>query len=211
MTQRVFRRVLRRWEAILLVCLVAGIAWMAFDLLRPAPRAVIRLEPYRASPLDPDSGASVAEETANYRDASRLDSLGAASPGGLSESSEFSDRAEPGGRTEGAPGAGISGPVKSVQSGFVAGGASEKEAEHPKKHRWRLRHAKKKGKHPGVIRLNAATAAELEQLPGVGPKMARRILEYRAGHGHFSTIEEIMEVKGIGAKKFAKMKAYLRI
>ena len=62
----------------------------------------------------------------------------------------------------------------------------------------------------GVIHLNSASAAELEELPGVGEVTAQRILEYRAQHG-FSRIEDIMNVKGIGQAKFNKMRPYLAL
>lgn len=62
----------------------------------------------------------------------------------------------------------------------------------------------------GVIHLNSAGAAELEELPGVGEVTAQRIVEYRAQHG-FSRIEDIMNVKGIGQAKFNKMRPYLAL
>lgn len=62
-----------------------------------------------------------------------------------------------------------------------------------------------------VVNLNTASAQLLEELPGVGPKMAERILKYRKGIGKFQTIEEIRGVKGVGPKVFAKMKPYLKI
>ncbi len=49
--------------------------------------------------------------------------------------------------------------------------------------------------------LNAATASELEMLPGIGPVLAERILAYRAEIGGFVSVEQLREVKGIGAKK----------
>jgi comEA protein len=62
-----------------------------------------------------------------------------------------------------------------------------------------------------VVSLNGATLADLDQLPGVGPKLAQRILAYRKGVGRFNAVEEIMGVKGIGPKNFAKMKPYLKL
>ncbi len=49
--------------------------------------------------------------------------------------------------------------------------------------------------------LNTATAAELQILPGIGPVLAERILDYRAEIGGFSTVEQLLEVRGIGEKK----------
>lgn len=62
----------------------------------------------------------------------------------------------------------------------------------------------------GIININTAEASELEQLPGVGPATAAKIIAYRKDNG-FSTIEDIMKVKGIGPAKFAKMKDRLGV
>jgi competence protein ComEA len=56
------------------------------------------------------------------------------------------------------------------------------------------------------INLNTATAEQLESLPGIGPAMAKNILEYRNKVGKFNRIEEIINVKGIGEKMFLKLK-----
>jgi len=69
----------------------------------------------------------------------------------------------------------------------------------------------KKPAHPPVTNLNTAKAQQLQLLPGVGPKMAERILEYRKANGGFKTVEQVMDVKGIGPKKFEKMKAFLKV
>jgi len=62
-----------------------------------------------------------------------------------------------------------------------------------------------------LINLNSANAAELEKLPGVGPAMATRILEYRQKSGGFKKIEELMNVKGIGEKSFLKLKPLVTV
>jgi len=59
--------------------------------------------------------------------------------------------------------------------------------------------------------LNTATAAQLEELPGVGPVLAQRIIEWRTEHGRFSSIDELQEVTGVGAKKFESLKSYVRV
>ena len=55
------------------------------------------------------------------------------------------------------------------------------------------------------VDLNTATAEELDTLPGIGESLARRIIAYREANGPFGSIEEIMEVSGIGEAKFAEL------
>lgn len=73
------------------------------------------------------------------------------------------------------------------------------------------RRAAKKPAKPPITSLNGANAAQLQLLPGIGPKMATRIIEYRKQHGAFASVEQVMEVSGIGPKKFEKMRPYLKI
>ncbi|MBN2318718.1 MAG: helix-hairpin-helix domain-containing protein [Acidobacteria bacterium] len=61
------------------------------------------------------------------------------------------------------------------------------------------------------VNLNTATAEQLESLPGIGPASARNILEYRKKVGKFNRIEEIINIKGIGEKKFLKLKNRLTV
>lgn len=72
-------------------------------------------------------------------------------------------------------------------------------------------HSGAKAKASGPVSLNTASEAQLESLPGVGPSTAQKILDYRQEHGGFGTVEEIQSVKGIGPKKFDKMKPFLKL
>jgi competence protein ComEA len=62
-----------------------------------------------------------------------------------------------------------------------------------------------------MVNLNTATSAELEALPGVGAKVAARIIEYRQKKGPFKKIEELMNVQGIGEKSFLKLRPQLTV
>jgi competence protein ComEA len=57
----------------------------------------------------------------------------------------------------------------------------------------------------GLVNLNTASQADLEELPGVGPVLAQRILDWRTEHGRFTTVDELGEVSGIGDKTFAQL------
>ena len=61
------------------------------------------------------------------------------------------------------------------------------------------------------VNLNTATEAQLESLPGVGPAMAKRILEYRQQNGGFKKIEDLMNVRGIGETSFLKLKPLVTV
>ncbi len=54
----------------------------------------------------------------------------------------------------------------------------------------------------GVVSLNTAGAAELETLPGIGPALSQRILDWREQNGRFSSVDELLEVSGIGPSTF---------
>jgi competence protein ComEA len=61
------------------------------------------------------------------------------------------------------------------------------------------------------VNLNTATAEQLATIPGVGPKMAERILDYRTKNGGFKKVEDLMNVSGVGEKSFLKMKPLITV
>ena len=63
----------------------------------------------------------------------------------------------------------------------------------------------------GALDLNTATAAQLEELPGVGPVLAQRIVDWRTEHGRFTSVDELGEVSGIGEKIFAELQPKVRV
>ncbi|GAB2662641.1 helix-hairpin-helix domain-containing protein [Kribbella swartbergensis] len=65
---------------------------------------------------------------------------------------------------------------------------------------------------PGApVNLNTATLDQLDALPGVGPVLAQRILDYRTQNGPFTTIDQLQEVPGVGPKKFDSLKSHVRV
>jgi comEA protein len=61
----------------------------------------------------------------------------------------------------------------------------------------------------GKININTASAQQLATLPGVGEKLAARIVDTRQKSGGFKSVQELMNVQGIGEKNFAKLQPYL--
>lgn len=62
-----------------------------------------------------------------------------------------------------------------------------------------------------LLNLNTATAEELTDLPGIGEKLAERIVAYRTAHGAFASIEEVMAVSGIGEGKFSAIRERITV
>ena len=58
---------------------------------------------------------------------------------------------------------------------------------------------------PQVVNINTATVQDFEALPGIGPVMAQRIVDYRDEHGPFKSVEELTKVKGIGESKLEEL------
>ena len=62
-----------------------------------------------------------------------------------------------------------------------------------------------------IVNINTANVEELKKLKGIGPAMAQRIVDYREANGSFQAPEDIMQVKGIGKAKYAKLKEQIAI
>lgn len=63
----------------------------------------------------------------------------------------------------------------------------------------------------GRLNLNTATAGDLEQLPGLGPTLSRRVVVYRRTHGPFAVVEDITRVRGIGEKTLLRLRSRLDV
>jgi len=63
----------------------------------------------------------------------------------------------------------------------------------------------------GVVNVNSANSAQLQTLNGIGPSKAQEILKYRKAHGGFKTVDELVNVKGIGPKTLQNMKTQVSI
>lgn len=61
------------------------------------------------------------------------------------------------------------------------------------------------------INVNKATAKELEQLPRIGPVISGRIIEYRTKNGPFKSVEDLVKVKGIGAKTLERIRPFITV
>jgi competence protein ComEA len=93
----------------------------------------------------------------------------------------------------GRAGAGTAPPGGAAATGVGAAGSADASAA---------------GVAPGArISLSSATQDQLEQLDGIGPALAGRIIQYREAHGGFRSIDELQEVSGIGDKRFQALKA----
>lgn len=67
------------------------------------------------------------------------------------------------------------------------------------------------GAGDGPVSINRAVAADLERVPGIGPTLAQRIIETRRQRGRFEQLEDLLDVPGIGEKKFEQMKRHLTL
>jgi competence protein ComEA len=67
------------------------------------------------------------------------------------------------------------------------------------------------GASRGLINLNTATAEQLDSLPGIGPVLAQRILDWRTEHGRFVSVDQLRQVSGVGEAKFADIRGLVTV
>jgi competence protein ComEA len=67
------------------------------------------------------------------------------------------------------------------------------------------------GAASGVVDLNTATEGQLDALPGIGPVLAGRIVQWRTEHGRFAGVDQLCEVKGIGETLLARLRPLVRV
>lgn len=63
----------------------------------------------------------------------------------------------------------------------------------------------------GIVNINEASESELETLPGVGPATAKAIVDYRTQHGRFRSVDDLLNVRGIGPAKLEQIKPHARV
>jgi len=61
------------------------------------------------------------------------------------------------------------------------------------------------------VNINAATSEELQQVPGIGPATAEKILQMRKSYGAFKSVDDLLAIRGLGPKRLEKMRKYLMV
>lgn len=61
------------------------------------------------------------------------------------------------------------------------------------------------------VNINTANAEELQQVPGIGPATADKILQMRKSYGAFKSVDDLVSIKGLGKKRLEKMRKYLTV
>src|SRR6266704_2190392 len=61
------------------------------------------------------------------------------------------------------------------------------------------------------VNINTATSQELQQVPGIGPATAEKILQMRKSYGAFKSVDDLLAIRGIGKKRLDKMRKYLTV
>ena len=61
------------------------------------------------------------------------------------------------------------------------------------------------------VNINTATSQELQQVPGIGPATAEKILQMRKSYGAFKSVDDLLAIRGLGPKRLEKMRKYLTV
>jgi competence protein ComEA len=61
------------------------------------------------------------------------------------------------------------------------------------------------------VNINTATSEELQQVPGIGPATAQKILQMRKSYGAFKSVDDLLAIRGLGQKRLEKMRKYLTV
>lgn len=64
---------------------------------------------------------------------------------------------------------------------------------------------------PKPVNINTANSEELQQVPGIGPATAEKILQMRKSYGAFKSVDDLLSIRGIGKKRLEKMRKYLTV
>jgi competence ComEA-like helix-hairpin-helix protein len=64
---------------------------------------------------------------------------------------------------------------------------------------------------PAPVNINTATSEQLQEVPGIGPATAEKILQMRKSYGAFKSVDDLLSIKGIGKKRLEKMRKYLTV
>ena len=93
--------------------------------------------------------------------------------------------------------------------GQVEQGAQQRQQSQLQRHQ--PQQQQQQGEQRELIDINAATAEQLQRVPGIGETLARRIIEFRAEHGPFEKVDDLLNVQGIGTTTLDKMRPFLTV
>jgi competence protein ComEA len=63
----------------------------------------------------------------------------------------------------------------------------------------------------GIVDLNSASEAQLQEVPGIGPSLAKKIVEFRSENGPFKSVEDLLKVRGVGEKSLERLRPHLTV
>jgi competence ComEA-like helix-hairpin-helix protein len=76
---------------------------------------------------------------------------------------------------------------------------------------WKVSRAQRRSRRSSPININTANSEELQQVPGIGPATADKILQMRKSYGAFKSVDDLLSIRSIGKKRLEKMRKYLTV